>query len=103
MTKDKTVYCGAYYEKGGRRMTTKDEIKNRISMALRDPVLQQGFEIICRENAELETQIEKIKSDIEKLKDGALRDGEWAILDVLDVLYNHNFEITKEIKENEGK
>lgn len=24
---------------------TKDEIKNRISMALKDPVLQQGFEI----------------------------------------------------------
>ena len=26
---------------------TKDEMKNRISMALKDPVLQQGFEIIC--------------------------------------------------------
>lgn len=33
---------------------TKDEIKNRISMALKDPILQQGFEIICKENAELE-------------------------------------------------
>lgn len=33
--------------------TTKDEMKNRISMALKDPVLQQGFEIICKENAEL--------------------------------------------------
>ena len=32
---------------------TKDEIKSRISMALKDPVLQQGFEIICKENAEL--------------------------------------------------
>jgi hypothetical protein len=32
---------------------TKDEIKNRISMALKDPILQQGFEIICKENAEL--------------------------------------------------
>lgn len=30
-----------------------DEIKNRISMALKDPILQQGFEIICKENAEL--------------------------------------------------
>ena len=28
---------------------TKDEMKNRISMALKDPVLQQGFEIICKE------------------------------------------------------
>ena len=32
---------------------TKDEMKNRISMALKDPVLQQGFEIICKENADL--------------------------------------------------
>ena len=28
---------------------TNDEMKNRISMALKDPVLQQGFEIICKE------------------------------------------------------
>jgi hypothetical protein len=32
---------------------TWDEMKNRISMALKDPILQQGFEIICKENAEL--------------------------------------------------
>ncbi len=32
---------------------TKDELKDRISMALKDPILQQGFEIICKENAEL--------------------------------------------------
>lgn len=31
----------------------KDEMKNRISLALKDPMLQQGFEIICKENAEL--------------------------------------------------
>ena len=32
---------------------TKDEMKDRISMALQDPILQQGFEIICKENTEL--------------------------------------------------
>ena len=32
---------------------TKDEMKNRISLALKDPIVQQGFEIICKENAEL--------------------------------------------------
>jgi len=32
---------------------TKEEMKNRISMALKEPILQQGFEIICRENTEL--------------------------------------------------
>lgn len=31
-------------------------MKNRISMALKDPILQQGFEIICKENAELKEQ-----------------------------------------------
>lgn len=36
----------------------KDEMKNKISMALKDPILQQGFEIICKENAELKEEIE---------------------------------------------
>ena len=43
---------------------TKDRMKGKISMALKDPVLQQGFEVICsklsrleKENAELEAKI----------------------------------------------
>ena len=39
---------------------TKDEIKNRISIALKDPVLQQGFEIICKENAELKGEADSV-------------------------------------------
>ncbi|MBQ9102500.1 MAG: hypothetical protein IJY51_05415 [Treponema sp.] len=39
---------------------TKDEIKNRISMALKDPVLQQGFEIICKENTELKGEADSV-------------------------------------------
>lgn len=35
---------------------TKDEMKNRISMALKDPILQQGFEIICKNLVELEKE-----------------------------------------------
>ncbi|MEE1212338.1 MAG: hypothetical protein UHO11_07580 [Treponema sp.] len=38
---------------------TKEEMKNRISLALKDPILQQGFEIICKENAELKKQVEQ--------------------------------------------
>lgn len=38
---------------------SKDEMKNKISMALKDPILQQGFEIICKENAELKEKREK--------------------------------------------
>jgi hypothetical protein len=40
---------------------TKDEMKNKISMALKDPILQQGFEIICKENAELKEQKEMLE------------------------------------------
>ena len=39
----------------------KDEMKDKISMALKDPVLQQGFEIICKENAELDCQMNRNK------------------------------------------
>ena len=38
----------------------KDEMKNRISMALKDPILQQGFEIICKNLAELEQENNKL-------------------------------------------
>lgn len=44
---------------------TKDEMKDRISFALKDPVIQQGFEIICKENAELKEKLEVS----EKLRD----------------------------------
>ena len=40
---------------------TKDEMKNRISLALKDPILQQGFEIICKENAELKLKLEALE------------------------------------------
>lgn len=35
----------------------KEEMKNKISMALKDPILQQGFECICKENAELKEKL----------------------------------------------
>lgn len=45
----------------------KDEIKNRISLALKDYILQQGFECICKEIADLKTYNEKLlNGDIEK-------------------------------------
>lgn len=44
------------------------EMKDKISMALKDPILQMGFEVICsklsrleKENAELKEQIEEMK------------------------------------------
>ena len=40
---------------------TKYEMKDKISMALKDPILQQGLELIYKENAELKEQIEQMK------------------------------------------
>ena len=50
----------------------KDGMKNKISIALKDPILQMGFEVICsklsrleKENAELKEKLE----DTEKVRD----------------------------------
>ena len=37
-----------------------DEMKNKISMELKNPVTQQGFEIICKHNAELKEENNKL-------------------------------------------
>lgn len=55
---------------------TKDEMKDKISIALKDPTLQQGFEIICKENAELKEQIENRNcSNCRRSKAGCPNDG----------------------------
>lgn len=53
---------------------TKDEIKNRISMALKDPVLQQGFEIICKENTELKEIIKNLIDDLTAIDGEEIRE-----------------------------
>ena len=39
-----------------------DEMTDRISMALKDPILQQGFEIICKNLIELGKENAELKS-----------------------------------------
>ena len=41
---------------------TKDEMKDKISLSLKDANLQQGFEIICKRIAELEKENEGLKA-----------------------------------------
>lgn len=41
----------------------KDEMKNRISMALKHPILQQGFEIICKNLAELKKENAELRNN----------------------------------------
>lgn len=48
---------------------TKDEMKNRIRMALKDLVLQHGFEIICKENTELENENAELREQCSTLAD----------------------------------
>ena len=50
-------------------MKAEEDIMNRISFALKDPVLQMGFEVICsklaeleKENSELDCQMNRNKS-----------------------------------------
>ena len=45
-----------------------NDLKNRISFALKDATLQQGFEIICKRIAELEKENEDLKNQIEQMK-----------------------------------
>ena len=41
------------------REEARTSVMGAISMALKDPILQQGFEIICKENAEQNAQLTK--------------------------------------------
>lgn len=44
----------------------KDEMKGRISMALKDPILQQGFEIICKRLVILEKENAEQKEEVKQ-------------------------------------
>lgn len=46
-----------------------NELMNRISFALKDATLAQGFEIICKRISEMEKENEELKKEIEKLKE----------------------------------
>ena len=44
-------------------------MKDKISMAFKDPVSQQGFEIICKNLAELEKENAELKEKVSYLED----------------------------------
>lgn len=49
-------------------MKAEEDMMNRISFALKDPVLQMGFEVICSKLARLEKENTELKEQIEKMK-----------------------------------
>lgn len=73
MTKDelKPIDTSKYKitETGQVLKMTKDEMKDKISFALRDPILQQGFEVICKNLAELEKENAELKEKVSYLED----------------------------------
>ena len=74
----------------------KDEMKDKISMALKDPVLQQGFEIICKNLAELE----KENSELKGIKDIATliranNDTVITLMQLNNMLVSKNQQLTK--------
>lgn len=44
-----------------------NELMNKISFALKDATLQQGFEIICKRIAELEKENESLKNTLREI------------------------------------
>ena len=75
---------------------TKDEMKNKISMALKDPVLQQGFEVICKNLAELEKENAELKGikDIATLI-RANNDTVITLIQLNNMLVSKNQQLTK--------
>lgn len=60
-------YMAGYPSRRSEIEMGKDEMKNKISMALKDPILQQGFELVCKENTELQNENAKLKQYIENM------------------------------------
>ena len=52
---------------------TKDEMKDKISMALKDPILQMGFEVICSKLSRLENENVEMKKQLNLLNLRAIR------------------------------
>ena len=76
---------------------TKDELKNRISMALKDPILQQGFEIICKENTELEKHNDELLALINAERERQEKCDDVHLLTIAE-LEKENAELKNEIK-----
>lgn len=79
---------------------TKDEMKNRISMALKGPILQQGFEIICKDLAISEHDREQLEKEKCELL-GLIQGKDKAIADLKkenEELWTHSAHLTALIK-----
>ena len=49
-------------------MTDEDGMKDKISMALKDPILQMGFEVICSKLSRLEKENAQLRLKLDTLE-----------------------------------
>ena len=85
----------------------KEDMMNKISMALKDPILQQGFEVICGKLARLEKENEELKErlcNIQTQKVEKLGKAEELILKLSTCLESHSnnnfeYELLKETEQ----
>ena len=86
---------------------TKDEMKDKISMALKDPILQQGFEITCKNLATLEKENAELKEKISILlscKNCPENKGGWICeKEYEDKCLAQKIEFIKELKKENAK
>lgn len=86
---------------------SKDKLKNMVSMAIKDPVLRQGFELICKENTDLRLDLEALEeADNININhcmkvNGQLWKAKGIIKRLLNVMNGDNTERTKVVEEAE--
>ena len=71
---------------------SKEDIMNRISFALKDPVLQMGFEVICSKLARLEKENAELKANNQFLNN-LVREKEQRGLEIQEDLLRENAEL----------
>lgn len=75
-----------------------DEMKNRISLELKNPITQQGFEIICKKLTELEKENTELQDKLRNLASVAeIRLANWRRYE------KENADLKEEIKELQMK
>ena len=96
-----------WVKNGRQKKMTKDEMKDKISMALKDPILQQGFEIICKNLAKLEKENARLQEKISILlscRDCSENKGGWICeKEYEDKCLAQKIEFIKELKKENAK
>ena len=78
---------------------SKEDIMNRISFALKDPVLQMGFEVICSKLARLEKENAELKANNQFLNN-LVREKEQRGLEIQEDLLRENAKLQEKLNKD---